>query len=236
MKIFNNLNTRKSAMVTMEVLLAIILTLGALFLVLGLFNNNLKEMVDNSGFQSLFKKDVTATAYENTNKDYTNSQLNVQIAGQQGLQWYMDKTQDLIDVFVAKSAENPPVPLTASQQIDLAKYFTVKSILNQWEIADTGSRGDENALAAANGINNGEGVENPSLISVGHSSSTTIDVAVIKPEGYITWQPAGSRPFSHIGINASDAKARDKERIDYLVKVIQNFDTEKAKQVQLNNG
>ena len=226
-----NLNTRKSAMVTMEVLLAIILTVGALFLVLGLFNNNLKEMVDNSGFQSLFKKDVTATAYDTTNKDYTDSQLNVQIAGQQGLQWYMDKTQSLIDGYVAKASEIPLVPLTAGQQIDLAKYFTVKSILSSWGIASTSTSGNsseaESALARANGINEG--------YTKSIYQSLTVDVAAVKPEGSITWQPDG-QPLSSVGRYISDPKAKEKEQTDYLVKVIQSFDQEKIKLVQLNHG
>lgn len=76
----------RRAMVTVELAVSLVLIVVALFVTLGLFNNNLRDMVSNSNFKNLFNGNGSRTFFSFFNKDYKNAQVYVQIMGEQGLQ------------------------------------------------------------------------------------------------------------------------------------------------------
>lgn len=114
----------KNAELTVEIGLSLALTVVALFLVLGLFSQNLKSMVDASGMKkNLFNKTTIAkTTYDNHSVDYTASQVNVEVVADQGLDWYLTNAQATIDKY--KDSTN----LTEAQIEDLAKAATIISL------------------------------------------------------------------------------------------------------------
>lgn len=76
----------RRAMVTVELAVTLVLIVVALFVTLGLFNNNLRDMVANSNIKNLFNGNGARTLFSFFNKDYKNAQVYVQIMGEQGLQ------------------------------------------------------------------------------------------------------------------------------------------------------
>ena len=129
---FNRFNKAKSAGVSLEMLLMIVLALGVLFLVLGIFNDNLKEMNSASGSNNLFNK-THATKYSTTSVDYTTSQVNVQIAGSQGLTTVIPKYKATAEaeIITLSNAFAQNGSLTVYQQYDLAKWLTLYGICAQ---------------------------------------------------------------------------------------------------------
>ncbi len=77
---------RKFAMVSTEVAVGIALTVVALFVVLGLFGDNLSTLVANTKLGNVFNENSSKTEYNSFDRDYSDSQVNVQIMGEQGLQ------------------------------------------------------------------------------------------------------------------------------------------------------
>lgn len=114
----------KNAELTVEIGLSLALTIVALFLVLGLFSQNLKSMVDASGMKkNLFNKNTIAkTTYDNHSVDYTASQVNVEVVADQGLDWYLTNAQERIDNYL----QTPPA--TPSEISDFAKAETIKTV------------------------------------------------------------------------------------------------------------
>lgn len=216
-------NRRKKASISMEMLLSIILAVGVLFLVLGLFNNNLKDMTAHGGLNNLFRKS-SATAYEqgaafrqDSSKSYTNSQVNVKIVAEQGLQWYMDNTQAGIDSLYTTSLTTS---LTANDQIDLIKYFTFKTILSSWGVtlsktSATGASASalwpttERNLAASNGINNG--TPKFTFIINRTSESVPINSPLLPSKTEVTCLPINTSP--------TDPFYSEKEKVNYLKEI-----------------
>ncbi|MEI6754608.1 MAG: hypothetical protein WCK78_15750 [Paludibacter sp.] len=125
-----NFNNYKKAGITIEVALALALGIVVLLSVFTVFSNNLKAMFGATKFNNLAKTHTVAAK----NTGYSLSQQTIGIVGEQGLQQHMTDAQAGIDQAYLKSIQKPPVPLTAQEQIDLAKYFTEKKILNQWKV------------------------------------------------------------------------------------------------------
>lgn len=125
----NSLNGRgrKSAGVTVELILAILLAVVVLFFILSMFSDNLKTMVTSSNM---------ANVWDNTHKttfgtqQYDPTSVNVQVLAEQGhtLQWYIDQATTAID----KYKDTPPA--TLSEVEDLAKWATIARITKQRDI------------------------------------------------------------------------------------------------------
>ena len=86
---------KHSASVTIELAIGVALAVSVLFVILGLFNNNLKNMIVNTNLSNVFKNNDVKTAFTVFNKDYSNSQINVQIMGEQGLARLRKKANNL---------------------------------------------------------------------------------------------------------------------------------------------
>lgn len=91
----------RRAMVTVELAVTLVLIVIALFVTLGLFNNNLRDMVANSNFKNLFNGNGSRTFFSFFNKDYKNAQVYVQIMGEQGLQILRKKANNGVLTAVA---------------------------------------------------------------------------------------------------------------------------------------
>lgn len=75
----------KFGAITTEVAIGIGLAVVVLFVLIGLFNNNISEMISNSSFPNIFNKKPQKTDYGSFGRVYSSSQVNVNIIGEQGL-------------------------------------------------------------------------------------------------------------------------------------------------------
>lgn len=75
---------QKLGAVTIEVAIGIALAVVVLIVALGLFNENLSNMLTGSNIKNMFNNN-DKTAYGSFGRDYSASQINVQIMGEQGL-------------------------------------------------------------------------------------------------------------------------------------------------------
>lgn len=75
---------QKLGAVTVEVAIGVALAVVVVLVALGLFSENLSNMVSSSGFANMFKNH-DKTTYSSFNRDYTDSQVNIQLIGEQGL-------------------------------------------------------------------------------------------------------------------------------------------------------
>lgn len=94
MKIFRNRS--KSAMITTELAITLGLATVVAVIAIGMFNENIKEMISSGNFQNFFNNDGGKTAYSAFNRDYTDSQINVQIMGEQGLEMLRQKANNKV--------------------------------------------------------------------------------------------------------------------------------------------
>lgn len=78
-------NERKPAAVSTEVAIGIALSVVVLFVAIGLFSDNLSSMITSSNIGNVFNGNGSKEHYDNLNRDYSKSQINVQIMGEQGL-------------------------------------------------------------------------------------------------------------------------------------------------------
>lgn len=77
-------HSKKIGAITVEVAIGIALAVIVVLVTLGLFSENLANMISSSGIANMFKN-TNKTTYSSFNRDYTNSQINVQLIGEQGL-------------------------------------------------------------------------------------------------------------------------------------------------------
>lgn len=85
---------RKNGAITVEMAIGIVLVVAVLFITLGLFSNNIKTMIADSNFKNVFNKEGLKTGYSSFSKDYSDSQINVQIMGEQGLEMLRRKANN----------------------------------------------------------------------------------------------------------------------------------------------
>lgn len=120
-------NSRRAA-ITVEMALAASLGVLVLFLIIGLFSNTIKDMIASSNISRMYTNNSARTA--DTNKrwtvDPTGTQVNVQLVGEQGLQWYLTHAQAIINNYKQTPPQND------AQKQDLAKQLTIANIGNIW--------------------------------------------------------------------------------------------------------
>lgn len=116
------LTNKRNGNITVEVSMSIALGLIALFLVFGLFNDNLSSMAAHSGIQNLFKRQSPSTSdwgKTNVKTPITLSDEHVQTVGVQGLDWYLAQAQATINKY------NGRTNLTQAESEDLAKSLMI---------------------------------------------------------------------------------------------------------------
>lgn len=120
----NGINSRQAG-VTVETTLSILLAVVVLFLILGLFSNNLKEMIANSNMSRLFVNNANSkTVNQKWGVDPTKTQVDVKIVADQGLDYYLTQAQQTIAKYKATPPQNE------SEIEDLAKAATIAKIVN----------------------------------------------------------------------------------------------------------
>lgn len=77
---------KRNAALTVELAVSLVLIVIVLFVAIGLFNDNLKNMFVNGNIRNIFNAEELKTYFSFFNKDYTSSQINVQVTGEQGLE------------------------------------------------------------------------------------------------------------------------------------------------------
>lgn len=153
----------KKAGITIEIALSLALMLVVLFLVLGLFSNNLQGIAKNSGIMQIFNKSKSSDKLYGSNTfsisdrqgtDPTQTQVNVQVVADQGLDYYLTQAQNTIDQY--KDATS----LTPQQTEDLARAITAVCYNNLSDPNSDGSlsypdlRAKYNIKVTLSGINN----------------------------------------------------------------------------------
>jgi len=115
----------RKAGVTIEVALTGFLSVTVLFLVLGLFSQNLEVMAAGEGLNSLFGNNHSKIMTDSSGKDYTNSQENVGITGDNALlKQYLTDPEDTINETTNKYSSNPQ-NISDADLRDLAKALTI---------------------------------------------------------------------------------------------------------------
>lgn len=121
----------KFAGTTLEVALSIGLGVVVLFVVLGIFGDNLKTMVSSSNINNLTKQSNQKTSYDSYNRNYASSNAQVgvkyvptQTIAEQGLEIAMAAAQATID----KYKDRDPASLSLSETENLAKALTKYAI------------------------------------------------------------------------------------------------------------
>lgn len=97
---------QKSAMVSTEVAIGVALSAIALFVALGLFGDNLSNMISSSKFNNVTSSNDTKTDYQKFKRDYSDSQVNVQIMGEQGLEMLRRKANNKAIEVIEQSFSN----------------------------------------------------------------------------------------------------------------------------------
>ncbi len=126
MKIFRNKS--KSAMITTEVAVSLALIAIVAVVTIGMFNENLREMISSGSFQNLFNGNDSKTAFSAFNRDYSDSQINVQIMGAQGLEMLRQKANNKILDIISES----PTP-TDSNSVGYL-IIAIESIVGQPDV------------------------------------------------------------------------------------------------------
>lgn len=116
---------RKRAGITVELLLAVVLAVVVLFLILGLFSNNLKHMVVNGNISRIFANNSAKTAYSSWGTNPTQTQVNVQTVADNGalIRQYLNKARAAIDNYKTN------LPTTIEQKEDLARQITIERVI-----------------------------------------------------------------------------------------------------------
>ena len=152
---------RHSAGVTMEVAIGVALAVAVLFVILGLFNNNLKNMIVNTNLSNIFKNNDVKTAFTAFNKDYSNSQINVQIMGEQGLTRLRKKANNLALTLIESPFNNTNVNANTIEYLSLA----IEAIVGQGDIC-VYMKNDSDKFCNEDGIGGYAYLINPSDPSV----------------------------------------------------------------------
>lgn len=171
----------KKANLSLELILSSALGLCVLFLVLGLFGNNLKDMFDHGNMNNLFNNKAEATSYSKWGKNYSNSQVEVAVVAEQGLSAYHDNAQKTIE-----SLAKLPV-LTDEQKISLAEALTV--------YGESGSKAPDEEISQYNNL------KNSNQIKIDFGNCTTRVLSIDKKYNW-------SNDNSSLNYNSNNEKAR----------------------------
>lgn len=118
---------QKQASVTMEIVFAILLTLGVIFVSLGMYSDNIKNMMDNGGVQNVFNKTSAKTEYDKWGIDPTRNQITapeVEATSWEAiLAGYNDKAKTKIEEYYAQTQSG--TVLTDTDKMDLAMWLAI---------------------------------------------------------------------------------------------------------------
>lgn len=194
----------RRAMVTVELAVTLFLIVIALFVTLGLFNNNLRDMVANSNFKNLLNGNGSRTFFSFFNKDYKNAQVYVQIMGEQGLQILRKKANNGIVSAVSTlssgggSVQNPGAFSTISYLSQIITVIMGNSIICNTMVTPSTAECNAPGMPGAKyniSVNGTSLVINP----VGNSVSRAITLTTTGPAASLT-----------AAKNASGANTKDK--------------------------
>lgn len=126
---------KKSAEVSVELSLSIVMSVAVLFIGLGLFSKNLENIATASGMKNLFNSEKHVKTFDDDAKLYagnnpTKTQINVQLVADQGLNYYLSGAQATIKKYKANPPENQ------SQIEDLARAATIAELFDDLEPSD----------------------------------------------------------------------------------------------------
>ena len=103
------LRKKRQGSVAPEIAIGVALAAIMVIVVLGMFGDNLSQMVTSSNINNMFKADSSKTAFSSFSRDYKSSQINVQIMGEQGLEMLRRKANNKAVELIASpfSIANP---------------------------------------------------------------------------------------------------------------------------------
>lgn len=125
---------KKSGTSTTEVVIGTSLAIAVLFIAMGLFNDNVTGMISNSNLSNIFNGNDSKTQYSAFNRDYSNSQINVQIMGDQGLDMTLRRTAN--NKAITQIGEILSGADTSTANINSIAYLTmaIKSIVGKPDV------------------------------------------------------------------------------------------------------
>lgn len=128
---------KRKAALTIEISLSIIMCLAVLFLILSLFGSNLQAIAVNGGLQNFFKRNNdTAKTYYDKKYEANNpaqTQVNVQIVADQGLNYYISSALATIEKYKTTA------PKTQAQLEDLARAAAIAKVTGNLNSSNDGS-------------------------------------------------------------------------------------------------
>lgn len=127
--------TRLRAAVSTEVAVGIALAAIVVVVAIALFNDNLSQMITNTNLVNMFNGNGDKTSFSSFNRDYKDSQINVQIMGEQGLSMLRrkanNKALELIDQGASQNSSGIAYLATAIKAITgephICKYMKENS-------------------------------------------------------------------------------------------------------------
>lgn len=114
---------KSPAMVSTELAISITLVVAALFVTLGLFSGNLKQMVSSGNFQRFFLGS-DKTTYSAFNRDYSNSAIETIMTGEQGLE-QLRKLANNLGVDIIKDQINNNKTILTGKDSNSIEYLAL---------------------------------------------------------------------------------------------------------------
>lgn len=118
----------RSAMITVELAVSLTLIVVVLLVTIGLFGDNLRSMIESGRYKNIYNNADDRTVFSFFNKNYTDSQIDVSITGEQGL----EKIRMLANNGSIDTIGNPatiPTTLSSGSGSALVYYRDIISII-----------------------------------------------------------------------------------------------------------
>lgn len=176
---------KNPAMMTVELGVSLVLIIVVLFVVIGLFNDNIKSMIGSSNFARLFSANGIKTFFQSFNRNYDDSQIYVQIMGEQGLKMLRQKANNN-DLSLLDAAQQTGIATnsrTANTILYLAQVINI--IVGNQEICNKITNISDSTSANATCSTLGLGVKytvsgGGTLLTITDSSGATLKLTLSK--------------------------------------------------------
>lgn len=162
-------NRCRQAMITTELAVSLILVAVVLFVTLGLFSDNLQEMISKGNFNNMFKGNYGSTFFSAFQRDYSGSQVEVQTMGEQGLEVIRKNANNSAEQLIDQTFEKPNGQTDVVTGTTIAYLVgVVKVIVGNPTICTTMEKPSKDPCEQI------DGVENKYLVEDGASNALVI--------------------------------------------------------------
>lgn len=216
---------KNSAMMTVELGVSLVLIIVVLFVVIGLFNDNIKSMIGSSNFSRVFSANGLKNFFQSFNRNYDDSQIYVQIMGEQGLEVLRQKANNGDEKLIsaAQITGQSTTPQTVNTILYLARVIRI--IVGDQYICNPIQTPSTKLCVALGGIKY-EVLDNGSTITIKDSSGYSLNLTVTKQVTMPTISPTATAKEKIAAIQQLAAAYGADINSNYaLTKEITNFTT-----------